>query len=124
MPGNDIDLLILDYRSLTPHQKEAFRKLVIRRAEVARGEVVRNAFRSLWSGFRGLAAGVWSAYLARRRMRIAAAELNSLDDRTLRDLGISRSEIGAIVRNGAWRHEPPAPPPEPKPEPAPMARAA
>ena len=124
MTYDDIDILAFDYRSLTSLEKDAFRKLVVRRAEAARGELIRNAFRALWSGLRTLVASGWTAYQTRRQQRIAAAELNGLDDLTLRDLGISRSEIGAIVRNPAWRHEPPAPSPEPKPEPASMARAA
>src|SRR5262249_62335477 len=96
----DTDILSLDYRALTPRQKDAFRKLLIRRAEAARGELVRNAFRSLWSGLHRLAVGAWAAYQTRRQQRLAAAELSGLDDRTLRDLGISRSEIVSLVRDG------------------------
>ena len=114
MPDHDIDMLILDYRTLTPRQQDTVRKLVIRRAEAARGETVRNAFRALWSGLRGLAAGPWRACQTWRRQRIAEAELRSLDDRTLRDLGISRSEIVWLVRgdgHDATRRRDLAPPP-------------
>jgi uncharacterized protein YjiS (DUF1127 family) len=101
MFDHDIDSLALDYRRLTPRQKDTYRRLVIRRAEAARGEVVRNALRTLWTGLRSLAVGSWTAYQARRRQRLAAAELSGLDDRTLRDLGISRSEIVSLVRDGS-----------------------
>jgi uncharacterized protein YjiS (DUF1127 family) len=39
-----------------------------------------------------------SALKAELRARRAAAELATMDDRTLRDIGISRSEIDYVVR--------------------------
>ncbi len=36
----------------------------------------------------------------RRRVRRAMGELERLDDRMLRDIGVTRSEIGRVVRHG------------------------
>ena len=106
MPDHDIDILTVDYRALTPRRKEAFRWLMIRRAEAARRELVRSALRAVWSGLRCLGtacadigARTWAAYQTWRQQRIAAAELRGLDDRMLLDLGISRSEIVSLVSN-------------------------
>jgi len=50
-----------------------------------------------------IAAGIraYRAALARKRyLRHAMAELEGLDDRMLRDIGVSRCEIGRVVRYG------------------------
>jgi uncharacterized protein YjiS (DUF1127 family) len=39
----------------------------------------------------------WSAYWQRRTQIATMAVLSSLDDRTLKDLGLHRSEIGSLV---------------------------
>jgi uncharacterized protein YjiS (DUF1127 family) len=44
-------------------------------------------------------AGV-AALLTRWRIRKAARDLERLDDRMLRDIGVSRTEIGHVVRHG------------------------
>jgi uncharacterized protein YjiS (DUF1127 family) len=41
----------------------------------------------------------WIAYRTWRVRYIAEAELRGLDDRSLQDLGISRSEISSLVRS-------------------------
>jgi uncharacterized protein YjiS (DUF1127 family) len=41
----------------------------------------------------------WRACARWRERRAALRELNALDDRTLRDIGISRSEIDWVVRS-------------------------
>ena len=42
-------------------------------------------------------AGAWRAYWERRARRATIALLHSLDDRTLHDIGVGRSEISSIV---------------------------
>jgi len=42
-------------------------------------------------------AKIWNAYWQRRAMRVTVALLSALDDRTLRDIGVSRDEIGSVV---------------------------
>ena len=50
--------------------------------------------------------GYWHAFWDRRARRATVEILHSLDDRTLRDIGICRSEIGSVVygRHGDRRH--------------------
>jgi uncharacterized protein YjiS (DUF1127 family) len=40
------------------------------------------------------------SYAAWRKYRVAIHQLADLDDRSLRDIGISRSQIKGAVRNG------------------------
>jgi uncharacterized protein YjiS (DUF1127 family) len=43
----------------------------------------------------------WAAVRQRRRDRLTRRILESLDDRTLRDIGIDRSEISSLVATRA-----------------------
>jgi len=42
---------------------------------------------------------LWRAYWARRARRASILLLSSLDDRTLADIGLARSEIEAVVHD-------------------------
>ena len=42
-------------------------------------------------------AKAWRAYWHRRAKRVTVELLQSLDDRTLRDIGVGRNEIGSLV---------------------------
>src|SRR5262245_41583192 len=49
----------------------------------------------------------WRAYALRRARNAAVREVHALDDRTLRDIGVSRSEIEWVVTHGReapWFH--------------------
>ena len=46
----------------------------------------------------------WAELRRRHRQRITRNILEALDDRTLHDIGIDRSEITSIVRTGAVDH--------------------
>jgi uncharacterized protein YjiS (DUF1127 family) len=48
----------------------------------------------------GLFAAAWSAAAEYRRLRRAENDLAQLDDRMLRDLGITRAEIAYLARFG------------------------
>ena len=52
---------------------------------------------TLASRFAGSAAGLWRAYLDRRAQRATVRILQSLDARTLKDIGINRTEIDSLV---------------------------
>jgi len=56
-----------------------------------------QASATLTSRFAGSAAGLWRAYLDRRAQRATVRILQSLDARTLKDIGISRTEIDSLV---------------------------
>jgi len=42
-------------------------------------------------------ATAWRSYWERRARRVTAELLHSLDDRTLQDIGLGRSEISSVV---------------------------
>jgi uncharacterized protein YjiS (DUF1127 family) len=44
-------------------------------------------------------ADLWRAYWAGRARRASILLLSSLDDRTLADIGLARSEIGSVVHD-------------------------
>jgi uncharacterized protein YjiS (DUF1127 family) len=59
--------------------------------------------RHFGSGIAGFLAKSWSAYAEARKRQAAIADLHALDDRSLRDIGLHRSEIEwAVYRN---RHD-------------------
>jgi len=46
----------------------------------------------------GFLAKAWRALVRWHRLRMGAAELQALDNRMLKDIGIERSEIDSVVR--------------------------
>jgi uncharacterized protein YjiS (DUF1127 family) len=61
----------------------------------------------LWAILARAVTKTWeciAAYLYRRALRRTEAELMSLDDRLLRDIGLTRSEIPAAVRRAEAHH--------------------
>ena len=107
LTDKEINLSRLGYQAMTPAEREAFRREVIRRACAERDAVMRTTLRWMWSVLpkpggvaqAGIATlrNVWSAYIRKRKRRIAVNTLMSLDDRMLKDMGLSRSEIVAVV---------------------------
>jgi uncharacterized protein YjiS (DUF1127 family) len=105
----------IDYRGLTPDQRQRVMQLVIRDAQAARAQAPHDlggaGLRALQAAGGGGAAiirlrakaviaeaGKWRRTYTIRRARIAAVrELHALDDRTLGDIGVSRSEIEWVV---------------------------
>src|SRR5262245_3285686 len=103
------------FHGLPPDEWERRRWQIIHDARAARDELIRDLFRQmLWPVRRAAAAGRglaralavrvgatlrrWArAYAAWRTRRQAIAELAGLDDRALKDFGISRSEIESVV---------------------------
>src|SRR5947209_16051880 len=89
---------------LAYEQWERRKQQIIRRAEVARAQALRGLVGAVLRGLRTAAWAViatagkwWRAYALRRERRAAVRELHALDDRTLKDLGVNRSEIEWVV---------------------------
>jgi len=82
---------ISDYRSLTPEQWERARQQILGRAHAARARALRELAGAVVHPLQAIVAGA----VAERKA--AARELRALDDRTLRDIGVNRSEIDWVV---------------------------
>src|SRR5216683_2574087 len=113
---DEIELLTLDDRKLTPQRWEHFK----RRAQDARTQAMRDLLGGVLSSLRDAAAGGWDviracghwgaeaaskgwrAYAARRERSRAIRELNALDDRSLKDIGVNRSEILSVIYGREW----------------------
>jgi uncharacterized protein YjiS (DUF1127 family) len=104
--------MFIDYRSLTPEQWQRARQQILSRAQAARAQVLRDLAGSVVHPLRAALGSVaavaeaviakasnwWRAYALWRERKAAARELHALDDRTLKDMGVSRSEIEWVVR--------------------------
>jgi len=92
------------FNELTHDQWERRRQQFIRRAEAARARALRGLLYAVLRGLRTAAGAVfaaagnrWRAHLRRRERNAAVRELRGLDDRSLKDIGINRSEIEWVV---------------------------
>src|SRR5262245_54759964 len=88
------------YNGLAPGEWDKARARIIRRAEAARAQALRDL-----AGFvlRPLRVAVWAVaatagrFALRRERNAAVRELRALDDRTLKDIGVNRCEIEWVV---------------------------
>jgi uncharacterized protein YjiS (DUF1127 family) len=106
---------VIDYKGLTADEWGRARQRILSRAQAARARALRELGGALLHPWQAALAGVtavaaaalamagkaWGAYARWRERRVAVQELHALDDRTLRDIGISRSEIDWVV----WSQE-------------------
>jgi len=114
-----IDLSTINWRRLTPAQREQVQQQIVGRAQVARAralqDLVRLPFRLLRHGI----AVLWRRAVDMVERQRAMQELSTLDDRSLRDIGLSRADIESAVRGlvprAAWPGEPFAALPRPRP---------
>ena len=119
--NDDFYFLRFEHRPLTPEELEQLKRLAERAATEYRARLLRGlgiaalaSLRRAGGGVLGLlralgyrtaavASAGWNAYAAWRERRAAINELAALDDRTLRDLGLTRSEIEYVVRRDSAR---------------------
>jgi uncharacterized protein YjiS (DUF1127 family) len=87
---------IIDYRDLTPDEWQRERQGILTHAQAARAGAMRELGSALLHPWQAVLAVV-RAYARWRERREAVRELHSLDDRSLRDIGVSRSEIEWVV---------------------------
>jgi uncharacterized protein YjiS (DUF1127 family) len=101
MPDQDhIDISTFDYRALTLDQINDLKTAAFRRAHEEREEYLRSLGRGLGRALRGLWAAsghVWHAYRARCRRQAEIAELHGMNDRALKDIGLTRVDIEALA---------------------------
>jgi uncharacterized protein YjiS (DUF1127 family) len=103
MRHKTIDFSMLDYRRLPAEQRTEVRRLAVARAHAARRQALHDMLAGMAVFLRKVVVTtvLWHkglrARLARHR---AAAELHSLNDRELNDIGVCRCEINALVFAG------------------------
>ena len=119
--SDDFYFLRFEHRPLSPQQLDQLKRFAGGAAREHRARLVRNLGSAALASLRGAARGVgsiirwlghgaaatagerWRAYADWRERRAAVKELAALDDRTLRDLGLTRSEIEYVVRRDVAR---------------------
>jgi uncharacterized protein YjiS (DUF1127 family) len=94
---DEIDFSELEnYRAMTFDQRDALKARALHHAHAERSECLKCALRALGSGLPklwALPSRTWHTYRARRRWRAEIAELRGLEERTLRDIGITRFDV-------------------------------
>jgi len=111
MPNQSrFDFSRLDYRTLTAGQKDALLRWADQRARIERALAFRAGLAVLWAFQRQVIAAAAAAFAdwrraarARRDHAAATIELGALNDRTLKDIGVSRCEVPAVARVGKAR---------------------
>jgi uncharacterized protein YjiS (DUF1127 family) len=88
---------------LTPEQWENIKQGIAARAHAARANMLREAFEGIPIAVRAAAGRWWSAYVNWRERNAAIKELAGLDDRTLKDMGLHRSEIESVIYDSSRR---------------------
>jgi uncharacterized protein YjiS (DUF1127 family) len=107
----DFDRCLRDYHNLTPGERDAVVRQVIRDAKEARADAMKALFRTAGSQSRqvlarlfgmlrpvgGLLAAAWERYRLRLSLRATAVQLYAMDDRELKDIGLRRGDIAFVL---------------------------
>ena len=105
MRHEQLDIRAIDIRSLSPEQRHALKRVMIRRADAARAAAMRHAFARVFGPLgwlrpamlKRLIGRLQRAYGRRRDRLKAVAQLSAMTDYELRDIGLSRMEIKAAA---------------------------
>ncbi len=90
----------VDGQRLSPEQWDSLKSETLARAREARSQVLRDFLAWLAQRAGALVRQSRDVYSAWRNRRAAVRELQGLDNRMLRDMGIARSEIEWLVAGG------------------------
>lgn len=102
MPDHDeIDIGTFDYRALTLEQINELKSAAFRRAHEERAEAFRSFWRHgvvalhwLW----GAPGRAWVRHRIHRRWRADITDLRKMNDRGLKDIGLTRVDVEALAR--------------------------
>jgi uncharacterized protein YjiS (DUF1127 family) len=101
MPDRDeIDIATFDYRALTLDQINELKSAAFRRAHEARADAWRLFFRRAGAALNWLWAfpgRAWARYRLHRRWRADIAVLRKMNDRALKDMGLTRVDVEALA---------------------------
>ena len=100
----------IDLRSLDSAQRQALQRRLTAEAHQARSRMIRRTFARVFllgrrpavlsEAIRRLVGRAWAAYHRRRERLAELASLRAMTDYELRDIALSRSEIGGIIFSG------------------------
>ena len=98
----EVDFSALEeYRRLSPDRRGALKVRVVNRAGAERAECQKAALRWLGLGLQrlgGLPGHLWHKHLDRRHWQAEIKDLYGLDDRALRDIGMTRLDVHVLAR--------------------------
>jgi uncharacterized protein YjiS (DUF1127 family) len=86
----ELDMLLRGYQKLTAEQRADVNRRLIERARAYRAAAIQALLHRLFG---------WV------RRRAAVAQLQALDDRMLKDIGLNRGDIEHAVRGPEWPSE-------------------